>query len=118
MITLTLVHPLTNLPAQSWTFEQKPVIKIGRSPDNDVILYSAVVSRYHLEIQQIGCKWKIINLGTNGTYLADQRIREVSVENGTVVRLARSGPKLQIQMNTNFQKKNLDTDSVETVLVG
>lgn len=104
MITLTLVHRIPHLPSQSWTFEDIPVIRIGRALDNDVILHSAVVSRHHLELQRWGCKWKIINLGGNGTYLDDHPITETLLVNNTVVRLARSGPQLQIYTGaTNFK---------------
>ena len=96
MITLSLLHPLHKNPIQNWTFEEKDVIRIGRSTDNDVVLYSAVVSRYHLEIRKGVVGWAIQSLGTNGTYLDGKRIKNVTAEDGLVVRLAGSGPKLQV----------------------
>lgn len=98
MITLSLLHPLHKTPVQSWSFEQEPCICIGRSSDNDVILYSAVVSRHHVEIRRKDDGWTIISLGTNGTYLNGKRISEIAVEDGIIIRLARSGPNLQIHM--------------------
>lgn len=97
MITLNLVHPTQKTPSQSWTFENEDVIRIGRAPDNHVILYSAVVSRHHLELHRIGCNWKIVNLGTNGTYVNDAPIIQAPAIDGTILRLARSGPQIQIQ---------------------
>ena len=96
MITLSLLHPQNKNPIQHWTFEEKDVIRIGRSTDNDVVLYSAVVSRHHLEIHKGSAGWAIQSLGTNGTYLDGKRIKHVTAEDGLVVRLARSGPNLQI----------------------
>ncbi|MEM9483483.1 MAG: FHA domain-containing protein [Cyanobacteria bacterium P01_F01_bin.116] len=96
MITLSLLHPLNKTPIQHWTFEEQDVIRIGRSTDNDVVLYSAVVSRHHLEIHKGAAGWAIQSLGTNGTYLDGKRIQNVAAEDGLVVRLARSGPNLQI----------------------
>ncbi|MEO0431992.1 MAG: FHA domain-containing protein [Cyanobacteria bacterium J06656_5] len=96
MITLSLLHPQNKNPIQHWTFEEQDVIRIGRSTDNDVVLYSAVVSRHHLEIHKGVAGWAIQSLGTNGTYLDGKRIQNVTAENGLVVRLARSGPNLQI----------------------
>nr|WP_256995647.1 FHA domain-containing protein [Halomicronema hongdechloris] len=75
----------------------EPVIRIGRSSDNDVILYSAVVSRHHVEIYRTRDGWEIKSLGTNGTYLEGKRITQVPVEDGIVIRLARSGPNIQIR---------------------
>ncbi len=101
MITLTLLHPLQSTPVQTWTFQQEPVVRIGRAADNQVVLYSAVVSRYHVEIQISGSDWKVVNLGTNGTYISGKRIEQQTVEDGMVIRLARSGPMIQIRLNQN-----------------
>lgn len=106
MINLTLLHSQKTLPCQTWCFEDKSVIRIGRSPDNDVVIYSAVVSRYHLELHRIsGNYWKIVNLGTNGTYVNEvgvcssslRPIAQVPVIDGMVIRLASSGPRIKIQ---------------------
>lgn len=74
MITLTLLHPVQSTPVQSWSFEKDSVIQIGRAVENHVVLYSAVVSRYHVELRQSGSQWEVVNLGTNGTYLDGQRV--------------------------------------------
>jgi serine/threonine-protein kinase len=88
------------IPVQSWTFEQEPVIRIGRSTNNHVILYSAVVSRHHVEIRKVDHGWEIVNLGANGTYLEGRRITQVPVQDGVIIRLARSGPNIQIHLGT------------------
>ncbi|MGL5805231.1 MAG: FHA domain-containing protein, partial [Xenococcaceae cyanobacterium] len=69
VITLTLLHPIQSIPVQSWTFKSELAIRIGRSNNNEVVLYSAVVSRHHVEIRREGSQWQIINLGANGTYI-------------------------------------------------
>ena len=99
MITLSLLHPLNKTPIQNWSFEEQDVIRIGRSTDNDVVLYSAVVSRHHLEIHKGVAGWAIQSIGTNGTYLDGKRIKNVTAKDGLVVRLARSGPNLQITID-------------------
>ena len=98
VITLSLLHPIDKTPVQSWTFEEEAVVRIGRSVSNDVVLYSAVVSRHHVELRQSADGWEIYNLGTNGTYLAGQRIDSKPVQDGLVIRLARSGPNIQINV--------------------
>jgi len=98
VITLSLLHPLHKTPVQSWSFEQESVVRIGRSTDNNVVLYSAVVSRHHVEIYRTDTGWAVKSIGTNGTYLEGRRITEVPVEDGIVIRLARSGPNIQIHM--------------------
>lgn len=69
-----------------------------------MILYSAVVSRHHVELRQAGPSWEIVNLGTNGTYLDGKRITKVPVIDGAIIRLARSGPNIQIRLGTEALK--------------
>ncbi len=98
MITLTLLHPLQSIPIQSWTFHHESSIKIGRATNNEVVLYSAVVSRNHVEIKKSDREWEVINLGSNGTYIDGKRIEQVKATDGMVVRLASSGPKILIKI--------------------
>jgi eukaryotic-like serine/threonine-protein kinase len=98
VITLTLLHPVQSTPVQSWSFEQDPAIRIGRAVDNHVVLYSAVVSRYHVEVRLTDNQWEVVNLGTNGTYLDGKRIHQAPLINGSIMRLARSGPNIQISI--------------------
>jgi serine/threonine-protein kinase len=102
VITLTLLHPDQLTPVQHWTFETEPILRIGRSTDNHVVLYSAVVSRYHVEVQQIDSVWQVMSLGANGTYLDGKRIVQVPVQDGMIIRLARSGPNIQIQLDPSI----------------
>jgi len=97
MITLTLLHPLQSVPVQTWVFEPQPVLRIGRSRNNEVTLYSAVVSRHHVELRHSqGTNWELVNTGSNGTYVAGKRVARVPVANGMIFRLASSGPQIQI----------------------
>ena len=96
MITLNLLHPTTSKPVQTWIFESQEKISIGRSQDNDVVVFSAVVSRYHLELHQQNTDWEIISSGSNGTFYDNQLITQMTVENGMIIRLGDTGPKLSI----------------------
>lgn len=102
MITLTLLHPLKDTPIQHWEFTQESVVRIGRSTDNHVVLYSAVVSRHHVELRLGEGSWDVVNLGTNGTYVDGERIEQILITGEVVIRLARSGPKIQIK--TDFEQ--------------
>lgn len=98
VITLTLLHPLQSGPVQSWTFNTESAIRVGRSNENDVILYSAVVSRHHVEVRPKGHGWEVVSLGANGTYVDGERVTQVPVVDGMIIRLASSGPKIQIRL--------------------
>jgi pSer/pThr/pTyr-binding forkhead associated (FHA) protein len=96
VITLTLLLPGKAVPVQSWTFETESVVRVGRAADSDVVLYSAVVSRHHLEIRQVEAGWEVVNLGANGAYINGEAIAKITVQDGMIIRLASSGPKIQI----------------------
>ncbi|WP_413162178.1 FHA domain-containing protein [Capilliphycus salinus ALCB114379] len=98
VITLTLLHPNQSIPVRVWTFEQEEVIRIGRSVKNDVVLYSAVVSRYHVELRLRGKTWTIVGLGTNGTYLDGKLVQESPIADGQIIHLAISGPKIKLNI--------------------
>ncbi|MBO9998600.1 MAG: FHA domain-containing protein [Cyanobacteria bacterium SID2] len=100
MITLTLLHPHQSIALKRWTFEHETLVRVGRAPDNDVILYSAVVSRHHLELRYDNQQWTMVNLGTNGTYSDDKPITAASIVDGAIVRLARTGPQIQLHVTT------------------
>ena len=102
MITLTLLHPLQSVAVQSWEFSDESSIKIGRSTDNEVVLYSAVVSRHHVEIRKSGAEeWEVVNVGSNGTYIDGERVEQTKALDGMIVRLAKSGPKILLKIETN-----------------
>lgn len=104
MIALDLLFPTTNAPLQTWSFKARSTIRIGRSEENDIILYSAVVSRHHLEIHWNGISWELVNLGANGTYVEGNPISTRTVVDGMIFRLASSGPKFQIHLNSDQSK--------------
>ncbi len=99
MITLNLLHPIESVPIQTWKFESESLIRIGRSGDNHVILYSSVVSRYHVELHRQPLCWEVMNIGANGTFVQEQQIDKERIHNGMVIRLAGTGPKLQILLD-------------------
>jgi pSer/pThr/pTyr-binding forkhead associated (FHA) protein len=98
-IVLSLIN---SVPVQSWTFEPEDVVRIGRATDNQVVLFSAVVSRHHAELRWHEVNgWQLVNISANGTYVDGEAIKEIVVANGMVIRLATSGPKIQIAMKVS-----------------
>jgi pSer/pThr/pTyr-binding forkhead associated (FHA) protein len=106
VITLTLLHPLQPVAIQSWTFRDEPSIKIGRATNNEVVLYSAVVSRHHVEIRKSGeYEWEVVNIGSNGTYIDGQRVEQTKAVDGMIFRLASSGPKIAIKIEAESDRE-------------
>jgi len=120
VITLTLLHPSQATPLQHWQFDNdQSTILIGRALDNHVVLYSAVVSRRHLEIHRNDSNdWELENLGANGTFLNGKPIKKTTVVDGMVVRLAASGPQIQIRLIDEDEQPKLILKSLEAPLVG
>ncbi len=107
MITLTLLHPLQSVAIQSWTFRDEPSIKIGRATNNEVVLYSAVVSRHHVEIRKSTeneNEWEVVNVGSNGTYIDGKRVEQAKAIDGMIFRLASSGPKILIKIEAESDR--------------
>jgi pSer/pThr/pTyr-binding forkhead associated (FHA) protein len=119
VITLTLLHPSQATPLQHWQFEDDSIIRIGRAVDNNVVLYSAVVSRRHLEIHRNNeDDWELENLGANGTFLNGKPITKTPVVDGMVVRLATSGPQIQIRLIDEDDQPKLMIKPLEATLTG
>ncbi|MBW4575036.1 MAG: protein kinase [Aphanothece sp. CMT-3BRIN-NPC111] len=105
MVKLTLLHPQGSTPVQQWNFERESSIRIGRSPENDVVLNDPLVSRHHLELRRVGIptpqasvQWQLVNQGTNGTFLNGILVSQALVPNDSLIQLARGGPMLKFQI--------------------
>lgn len=103
MVTLTLLEPQNNTPLKEWHFNGESVIRIGRSADNDIVLSDGLVSRYHLELRQIGSSqnggsWQVINKGTNGTFVNGVLVTQGVLSDNSLLQLAQTGPILRFQI--------------------
>lgn len=105
MVTLLLVNPPELIPVQHWEFEHESVIRVGRAPDNQVVLNHPLVSRYHLELRQIATanqsQWQLTNQGTNGTFVDGTLVAQASIADGALIQLARGGPTLKFQVEVS-----------------
>jgi serine/threonine protein kinase len=54
---------------------KRPVMMIGRDPDNDITIDDRKASRHHARIEFTGKYYQVVDLNsTNGTYLSNQRL--------------------------------------------
>jgi len=108
MISLTLLHPQTAKPVRQWQFHTETQIRIGRAPENHIILTDAIVSRFHLELRRVDLPsrkekqpqygWQLINHSSNGTFLDGSAIAQGLLTDNAQIQLAHEGPILQFQM--------------------
>jgi len=64
----------------------KPTVRIGKAPENDVVLEDPTVSRAHLLVQRQGDRFLVQDLGsTNGTFLDGAQVREAYLRPGAIL---------------------------------
>jgi pSer/pThr/pTyr-binding forkhead associated (FHA) protein len=116
VITLSLLHPIQHIPLRTWKFDREPVVRIGRSQKNDVVIASAVVSRHHIELWHSDEQWEAISFGSNGTYINGERINQVPIEDGMVIRLGSSGPRLRVQFDRLSEFKSISRQNTSDII--
>lgn len=89
---------------QQWQFVPPATIRIGRSPEHEVVIDRPLISRLHATIDytslpQGGGYWQISNRGSNGTLVNDVPIERILVTNGDRIELARGGALISIQLD-------------------
>jgi serine/threonine protein kinase, bacterial len=111
---LTLLDPEQQIPLQQWSFESESIVRIGRSPENHVVLPNPLVSRQHLELQKvkngISSQWYLVNSGTNGTFVNGMPIEQGWISDSALIQLARGGPLLHFQVTTIELGSKIETD--------
>jgi hypothetical protein len=110
MLILSLLDPQQSQVIQQWRFEQEPLVRIGRAYDNQVVINSDLISRYHLEIHQIQPQqWQLISKGANGTFFQGKRIEQLILSSSIDIQLAQGGPRLKFEL--------LPTAKIETLQI-
>ena len=68
---------------------RKPVVTVGRKPDNDIVVDNPAVSSHHCKISLVGDAFYVEDLeSTNGTYLNEKRIVKAGLKHNDVIGLA------------------------------
>jgi RsiW-degrading membrane proteinase PrsW (M82 family) len=84
---------------QTFTFEPGQTIRIGRSPDNAVVVSDPIVSRDHARIRWQPDGWILDDLGKGRTFVGGLPVASVSVQQPLDVHLATPlGPGLRIEL--------------------
>jgi hypothetical protein len=66
----------------------RPLVRLGRAPDNDVVIPDARVSRYHAQIHCRGALFTLVDLGsTNGTRVDTEPVTERVLQPGDTIYL-------------------------------
>jgi transcriptional regulator with GAF, ATPase, and Fis domain len=77
---------LVNTDAAGASYPIHNALKIGKAPDNDLVLDHPTVSRNHLVIKRQGDRFLVQDLGsTNGTYIDGAQVREGYLRPGALL---------------------------------
>jgi transcriptional regulator with GAF, ATPase, and Fis domain len=71
---------------QSIELGRNAKVRLGKAPDNDLVIDHPTVSRYHCEIRSDGERYLVADLGsTNGTFLDGSQVREAFLRPGALI---------------------------------
>jgi serine/threonine protein kinase, bacterial len=98
MVILTLYDPDGERVIKQWQFDRSQQIKIGRAPENQVVIDHPLVSRFHAELTQSG-NWQLTAHGTNGTIVNGQQVQRAILASGSRIQLAPDGPLLKFEVS-------------------
>jgi len=66
-------------------------LRIGRSPDNDLILRDPATSGHHARLERRGTQWFIVDLGsTNGTLVNGEPIQERELKHKDEIKIGQN----------------------------
>ncbi len=94
-VTLHLIDSVSGVRLRTWQFTAEPVIRVGRSENNHIVIHDPKVSRVHAEINMESGEWVLVNLGRNGTLLNGRSVDRTTLADGNRVRLGPEGPSLE-----------------------
>ncbi len=93
--------------------------RLGRAATNDIVVDgedASVVSSSHLEIRKNGNRFRLRDLGsTNGTYVGDGRVSDVTLSQDMVIRLGAGGPRFAFEVE-NVRTRRVDKTVVMSAL--
>lgn len=115
-ITVHLLDSAQGHPLQSWKFDDRDSLTMGRSPDNDIVVTDPYVSRSHAYLKFDGDQWRLISLSRQQIFFEGQVLPEVPVGDGTVCRLGPHGCYLKFDQ-AGAQQDERSTISFDATLM-
>lgn len=77
---------------------QKPVVKLGRVPDNDIILPFEYISSYHAQFHRLfDGQWEVVDLGSfNSTSKNGKKIERARIKAGDLLVFGILGARVEL----------------------
>jgi hypothetical protein len=102
-VTLQLLDTPAGKALQQWVFEGKDLIRIGRSPENDVVIADRFVSREHVYLSRYEEAWVVTVLTPQGILCGTRKLFNLRLSpetaHGFQFQLGSSGPVLRLELD-------------------
>jgi DNA-directed RNA polymerase specialized sigma24 family protein len=95
--------------------EPGDVVRIGRLSECDIVMDHPRVSRSHATVFFEGGVWQYSSTGANGSYIDDESVTHVLIEDGTSIRLGRDGGLIEFRFP---EDDDSDTGSITAFIGG
>jgi RsiW-degrading membrane proteinase PrsW (M82 family) len=83
----------------AYSFKPGHTVRIGRAPDNAVVVPDSIVSREHAQVRWQADGWVLDDLGKGRTFVGGVAVHSVSVHQPVDIRLATpDGPELRLEL--------------------
>ena len=99
---------LVNTPDAGKSYPMGDALRIGKAPENDVVIEHPTVSRNHLVVRRQGEQFLVQDLGsTNGTFIDGAQVREAFLRAGSLLEVG------DVQLRFQPRVKALDISPTE-----
>lgn len=120
IVALDYLQPLADgevAPQQNIKFTENRLMKIGRHPENDIVIPAPTVSQYHAEVEKIGKRYRLRDLrSSNGTFVNGQSINgETWVQPGDAIQI---GPYRFVVDENEFAQYDQSEGGVRVEVLG
>jgi hypothetical protein len=90
---IQLLDSAQGYPLQSWRFEDRNHVTIGRAEENDVVVADPYVSRAHayLEHDPASGQWRVISISRQQIVFQGEQRGELALADGMIFRLGQHG---------------------------
>jgi serine/threonine protein kinase, bacterial len=120
MLILSVFDATGKILIENWQFDQSSHVRIGRDPENQVVIDDPLVSRFHAELQA-GQHWQLTSHGTNGTFVNGQKVDRAILVSGNILQLGAGGPVVRVELiggNNNCQHQGNTPDRLFCIHCG
>lgn len=114
-MVLQLIDADQGHPLQTWTFEDRDEIRLGRLPDNDLVLTDPRVSRSHAVLKRSEEGWRLYSLSSQMIQYEGEMRQELELQAGNHFRLGRSGALLRFLPEEDPTLCNTQTISLDSL---